>query len=72
MTYMNTTLVSRRTNRPGVSFLTAFTRRYDNWRQRQALKRLDADALKDIGLTRRDADTEARRNFWDAPEQWRG
>ncbi|WP_439543073.1 DUF1127 domain-containing protein [Hyphomicrobium sp.] len=28
---------------------------------------LDADALKDIGLSRADADGEAGRKFWDLP-----
>ena len=71
MTYMNTALSSRRDNRRIASFLTGFARLHDNWRQRQALKHLDADALLDIGLTRHEADAEARRSFWDAPEQWR-
>lgn len=41
------------------------------WRQRQTLRTLDADALRDIGLTRAQADAESRRSFWDAPESWR-
>ncbi|MCV6586020.1 MAG: DUF1127 domain-containing protein [Marinibacterium sp.] len=42
------------------------------WRQRQHLRRLDDDALADIGLTRQDAEREAARPVWDAPERWRG
>ena len=33
--------------------------------QRRVLARLDAIALADIGLTRREALAEARRGFWD-------
>jgi uncharacterized protein YjiS (DUF1127 family) len=41
------------------------------WRQRQALKSLDAAALDDIGVTRAQADAEANRPVWDAPQGWR-
>lgn len=41
------------------------------WRERQHLNELDDAALKDIGLTRRQAEREARRAIWDAPEMWR-
>jgi uncharacterized protein YjiS (DUF1127 family) len=51
--------------------LSAFNRLYDVWRQRQALRKLDFDALNDIGISRRDAFAEARRPFWDAPSTWR-
>lgn len=40
-------------------------------RQRQSLARLDDSALCDIGLSRRDAEAEAARPFWDAPSNWR-
>lgn len=40
-------------------------------RQRRALARLDADALRDIGLSVEQAQTEARRPLWDAPAHWR-
>lgn len=33
-------------------------------RQRQALAQLDDKALKDIGVTRRQADAEAAKPFW--------
>ena len=33
-------------------------------RQRQALAQLDHNALKDIGVTRRQADAEAAKPFW--------
>ena len=37
---------------------------YDRWRQRQALMRLDDHLLKDIGVSRADADSEATKPFW--------
>lgn len=36
-------------------------------RQRAALARMDNAQLRDLGLTRAEADTEARRPFWDLP-----
>ena len=53
--------------RPVLSVLASA---YELWRQRQALKRLDDAALRDIGLTRKDALAESRRFFWDAPQNW--
>ena len=41
-------------------------------RQRARLARLDEDQLRDIGLTRAEADAEANRPFWDAPAHWMG
>jgi uncharacterized protein YjiS (DUF1127 family) len=40
-------------------------------RQRRALKELDDSALSDIGISRQEADVEARRPIWDAPSTWR-
>jgi uncharacterized protein YjiS (DUF1127 family) len=41
-------------------------------RQRRALLALDERLLKDIGITRADAEREASRPFWDlAQERWR-
>ena len=40
------------------------------WRQRRQLARLDARALEDIGVTRAEAEAEARRGFWNAPDHW--
>lgn len=39
-------------------------------RQRRALARLDDRALHDIGITRSEAQSEAKRPVWDAPENW--
>ncbi len=41
------------------------------WRSRRDLAKLDARALKDIGLDSEAARIEARRSFWDVPETWR-
>lgn len=37
--------------------------------QRRALYALDDAALADLGLSRSDAEAEARRPFWDLPAQ---
>lgn len=41
-------------------------------RQRARLARLDDHMLRDIGLTRAEAETEATRAPWDVPTHWRG
>jgi uncharacterized protein YjiS (DUF1127 family) len=41
-------------------------------RSRKALGRLDDHLLRDIGLTRNEAEVEAARTGWDAPLHWRG
>ncbi|WP_296762571.1 DUF1127 domain-containing protein [Sediminimonas sp.] len=38
--------------------------------QRRALARLDDRTLRDIGLTRDAARSEARRPIWDVPHYW--
>lgn len=40
-------------------------------RQRRALQRLDSRLLDDVGLSRDQAEAEARRPAWDAPRHWR-
>lgn len=37
---------------------------YYRWRQRHALMRLDDHLLKDIGVSRADAEHEAAKPFW--------
>lgn len=39
-------------------------------RQRRALLRMDSAQLTDIGLKRRDAETEAARPVWNVPHHW--
>jgi uncharacterized protein YjiS (DUF1127 family) len=40
-------------------------------RQRQNLLELDAHLLQDIGITRKQAISEAQRPVWDVPANWR-
>ena len=40
-------------------------------RQRIALSRLEPHILRDIGLSAKDAEREAKRPTWDVPEFWR-
>lgn len=40
------------------------------WQQRRRLAHLDEAALRDIGLTRTEAQTEAERPLWDVPANW--
>ena len=40
------------------------------FRQRHALSRLDDARLNDLGLTRSEAEAEARRPVWDVPTHW--
>jgi uncharacterized protein YjiS (DUF1127 family) len=53
------------------SILATLSSYYGVWQQRRILKSLSDTALDDIGVTRAQAVTEARRPFWDAPEIWR-
>lgn len=39
-------------------------------RERQQLSGLSATQLRDIGITRQEAEAEARRPAWDAPDHW--
>ncbi|MCU0731645.1 MAG: DUF1127 domain-containing protein [Hyphomonas sp.] len=38
---------------------------------RRDLARLDDHLMRDIGLTRAEAASEAHRPFWDAPSHWK-
>ena len=39
-------------------------------RQRKALSALEDHLLEDIGVTREQAETEAKRPLWDTPSHW--
>ena len=39
-------------------------------KERQTLSNLDPKLLKDIGITPEQAEKEAKRSIWDAPERW--
>lgn len=70
MTSANCTATRRTPVPPRVSMFAALSHVHAVWRQRQILKSLNAAALRDIGLTREQANAEANRPFWDAPEGW--
>lgn len=44
---------------------------FDLYRQRRALAAMDDHQLRDLGLTRVEAQAEAARPLWDAPVHWR-
>ena len=48
----------------------AIRMRLEQRRQRRALTRLSDHLLADIGLTRAEAEREARRMLWDVPGHW--
>lgn len=41
-------------------------------RSRRSLRHLDDHLLRDIGLTRAQAESEAKQFDWDAPWHWKG
>lgn len=41
------------------------------YRQRRALGKLDDAALNDIGISRSEAQAEAKRAPWDVPTNWK-
>jgi uncharacterized protein YjiS (DUF1127 family) len=53
------------------AIMQAFWNRSALARQRARLGQLDDHMLRDIGLTRGQAETEAARPAWDAPDHWR-
>ncbi|MEZ5722037.1 MAG: DUF1127 domain-containing protein [Paracoccaceae bacterium] len=48
----------------------ALRKRLELRRQRRALARLSDHLLTDVGLTRAEAEREARRALWDVPGHW--
>ncbi len=57
-----------RNTRPAL--LGTVLKAFSIWRERQTLRDLDDHILKDIGVTRDDADVETKRPVWDAPNRW--
>lgn len=71
MTTATTSRPARRTAaKPRLPLLARISLHLSAWRQRRQLAKLDARALDDIGVTRAEADAEARRGLWSAPEHW--
>ena len=54
--------------RGALRFAALFLNALDVARQRRRLLALDERMLKDIGLSRSDAEREAHRGFWDIPQ----
>ena len=50
--------------------LRALVHAHRVWRQRQELRTLPLHMLDDLGLTRAEAEAEARRPLWDVPSSW--
>jgi uncharacterized protein YjiS (DUF1127 family) len=71
MTTHSITAIWSRASMP-LHLLRALQHRSGIARSRRALRRLDDHLLRDIGLTRHEAETEAARTPWDAPLHWRG
>ncbi|PCH69494.1 MAG: hypothetical protein COC12_09220 [Rhodobacteraceae bacterium] len=72
MTMISTTCpgVTTKSASTGFSVIASLSRFHAVWTQRKALKSLDSAALQDIGVTRAQAQAEAKRPVWDAPESW--
>lgn len=68
MTLINTSIAHRR---PRGSILKTVAHLVAVHRQRKALAHMDDAALEDIGISRSEAEREAKRPIWDAPETWR-
>lgn len=52
------------TPRKQLGLLRTLKKWHQNWKGRQALGSLPDDMLKDIGVTRSDADIESEKPFW--------
>jgi uncharacterized protein YjiS (DUF1127 family) len=65
---MTLSLASPRSTRTGLFFRLG--QMVALWQQRRRLACLDEAALRDIGLTRTEALTEAERPIWDVPASW--
>lgn len=57
--------------RRGLNLLAGLGRLAHLYSQRRSLHGLTDDALRDIGLTRAQAESEAARPIWDVPAHWR-
>lgn len=60
-----------RTPRPLGGTAIRVAQAHTAWRHRKALRDLPDAILRDIGLSRAEVETEARRPFWDVPANWR-
>jgi|TARA_B110000902_G_C13794246_1_gene393330 uncharacterized protein YjiS (DUF1127 family) len=65
------TSISMSRTSPRVSLLARLVQLHGLALQRRALRKLSAEQLADVGITKKDAAIEGQRAFWDAPETWR-
>ena len=71
MTYISTPCTPAcRPAKPQLSLLSRIGLQLSVMRQRRKLAALDARALDDIGVSRAEAEAEAGRGFWSAPDHW--
>ncbi|GGW37808.1 hypothetical protein GCM10011452_27860 [Gemmobacter lanyuensis] len=56
--------------RPRLRLLPLLLSRLGLGRSRRRLAELDTHLLRDIGLSRAQADAESERPIWDAPSHW--
>ncbi|SEW24700.1 protein of unknown function [Cognatiyoonia koreensis] len=68
MAYLDSTLRTRRHTRFGV--FAMLRQMHALARQRRALADLDAHLRADIGVNAQEAQKEAKRPIWDAPDHW--
>jgi len=71
MTYLSQNLRATRARTRRLSVLRLFQSRLSLWRSRNRLSQLTDDELRDIGVSRCAAASEARRSLWDVPANWR-
>lgn len=74
MTYTTTTPARQQAHRPqgkSQGWLAKLLAAGGLRRERTALTRLSDQQLSDIGITRAEADAEANRGLWDAPNHWK-
>ncbi|MCW1956018.1 MAG: DUF1127 domain-containing protein [Roseobacter sp.] len=71
---MNSTTDSRHICAPSAASKGPLRRLVEMWdlaQSRRALAQLTAAQRRDVGLTRAQAETEAKRPVWDVPQNWR-
>ena len=69
-TVAHTSMTSARVNARRFSLIETVKQMAALRAERRALAGLDAAALKDIGISFAEAQTEAARPAWDAPNHW--
>ena len=68
---MFTATANTRCHNTSHSRIPGFSTLLGLYRQRRALAEMDTQRLADIGLSRAEADAEAKRPIWDVPHYWR-